>query len=190
MHLPSSSFKQPCVVMWLPDKDEWCASFIQSGRDPIRVERCVFHEGCCVVRCCKFDSKSLRSNQWGVAPPCQVTCWCPLSATSPLFTSSTSSPICLLNLCSHLVLVDTVSFKKWIVLLNEYSGFKKKWIFVLNEYSGFLKNEYLFWMNILDFYKMNNLLNKYFGFSLPASKIVVDKCLKIIWNHSGIINGT
>ena len=25
---------------------------------------------------------------------------------------------------------------------------------------------------------------------MPASKIVVDKCLKIIWNHSGIINGT
>ena len=95
----------------------------------------------CCVRCCKFDSKSLRSNQWGVAPPCQVTCWCPLSATSPLFTSSTSSPICLLNLCSHLVLADTASFKKWIVLLNEYSGFKK--------------NEFLYWMNILDFWKMN-----------------------------------
>ena len=59
----------------------------------------------CCVRCCKFDSKSLRSNQWGVAPSCQVTCWCPLSATGTLFTSSTSSPICLLNLCSHLILL-------------------------------------------------------------------------------------
>ena len=28
-------------------------------------------------------------------------------------------------------------------------------------------------MNIMDFYKMNNFLNQYFGFSLPASKIVV-----------------
>ena len=51
------------------------------------------------------------------------------------------------------------------------------------------KNEYLFWMNILDFYKMNNFLNKYFGFTLPASKMVA-KCLKLIWNHSGIISGT
>ena len=53
----------------------------------------------------------------------------------------------------------------------------------------FKKNEYLFWMNILDFYKMNNFLNKYFGFSLPASKVIVAKCLKLIWNHSGIISG-
>ena len=44
-------------------------------------------------------------------------------------------------------------------------------------------------MNILDFYKMNNFLNKYFGFSLPASKVIVAKCLKLIWNHSGIISG-
>ena len=35
-------------------------------------------------------------------------------------------------------------------------------------------------MNILDFYKMNNFLNKYFGFSLPASKVIVAKCLKLI----------
>ena len=35
-------------------------------------------------------------------------------------------------------------------------------------------------MNILDFYKINNFLNKYFGFSLPASKMVVAKCLKLI----------
>ena len=36
---------------------------------------------------------------------------------------------------------------------------------------------------------MNNFLNKYFGFSLPASKVIVAKCLKLIWNHSGIISG-
>ena len=61
----------------------------------------------------------------------------------------------------------------------------------------FLKNEYLLWMNILDFkkmnildfYKMNNVLNKYFGFSFPTLKKVVAKCLKLIWNHSGIISG-
>ena len=34
--------------------------------------------------------------------------------------------------------------KKWIIFLNEYSGFKKKWIF--------------FWMNILDFV-LNWILN-------------------------------
>ena len=45
-------------------------------------------------------------------------------------------------------------------------------------------------MNILDFYKMNNSFNKYFGFSLPASKMVVAKCLKLIWNHSRIPSGT
>ena len=45
-------------------------------------------------------------------------------------------------------------------------------------------------MNILDFYKMNNFLNKYFGCILPASKTAVTKCLKLIWNHSGIISGT
>ena len=50
----------------------------------------------------------------------------------------------------------------------------------LNEYSRFKKNEYLFLMNILDFYKMNNSLNKYFGLSLPVSKMVVPKCLKLI----------
>ena len=53
-----------------------------------------------------------------------------------------------------------------------------------------LKNEYLFWMNILDFYKMNNFLNKHFGFTLPASIMVVAKCLKLIWNQSGIISRT
>jgi len=66
----------------------------------------------------------------------------------------------------------------------------RKWIFCLNEYSGFLKNEYLFWMNILAFYKMNNFLNKHFGFTLPASIMVVAKCLKLIWNQSGIISRT
>ena len=35
-------------------------------------------------------------------------------------------------------------------------------------------------MNILDFYKMDNFLIKYFGFSLPASKVIVAKCLKLI----------
>ena len=44
-------------------------------------------------------------------------------------------------------------------------------------------------MNILDFYKVNNFLNKYFGFSFPTLKKVVAKCLKLIWNHSGIISG-
>jgi len=54
----------------------------------------------------------------------------------------------------------------------------------------FEKNEYFIWMNILDFYKMNNFLNKNFGFSLPAFNMVVAKCLKLIWNDSGIISGT
>ena len=76
------------------------------------------------------------------------------------------------------------NFFEWIF------WFLKKWIFALNEYSGFLKNEYLFWMNILDFYKMNNFLNKHFGFTLPASIMVVAKCLKLIWNQSGIISRT
>ena len=52
------------------------------------------------------------------------------------------------------------------------------------------KNENLFWMDIMDFYKMNKFLNKYFGFSLPASKTVFTKCLKLILNHSGIISET
>ena len=46
-------------------------------------------------------------------------------------------------------------------------------------------------MYILDFfYKMNNFLNKHFGFSLSTSKMVVAKCLILIWNHSGIKSGT
>ena len=52
------------------------------------------------------------------------------------------------------------------------------------------KNEYLLWTNVLDFSKMNNSLNKYFDFCLPVSKMVVAKCLKLIWNHSGIFSGT
>ena len=52
------------------------------------------------------------------------------------------------------------------------------------------KNEYFIWMNILDFHKMNIVLNKYFGSSMPVPKMVVPKCLKLIWNHSGIISGT
>ena len=54
----------------------------------------------------------------------------------------------------------------------------------------FEKNEYFFWMNILDFYKMNIFLNKNLGFSFPPSKMVVAKCLKLIWNHSGVISRT
>ena len=37
---------------------------------------------------------------------------------------------------------------------------------------------------------MNNLLNKHFGFTLPVSIMVVAKCLKLIWNQSGIIRRT
>ena len=37
---------------------------------------------------------------------------------------------------------------------------------------------------------MNNVLNKYFGSSLPESKMVVPRCLKLIWNHWWIISGT
>ena len=37
---------------------------------------------------------------------------------------------------------------------------------------------------------MNNFLNKFLGFNLPASKMVVTKCLKLIWNNTGIICGT
>ena len=44
------------------------------------------------------------------------------------------------------------------------------------------KNEYLFWMNILNFQKTNHFLNKYFGFSLPASRPVS--------NSSEIIQGS
>ena len=37
---------------------------------------------------------------------------------------------------------------------------------------------------------MNNFMNKHFGFTLPASIMVVAKCLKLIWNQSGIISRT
>ena len=63
-------------------------------------------------------------------------------------------------------------------------------VFSLIECCGFHKNEYFFWINILDFYKMNDFLNKYFGFSLPALQMFVAKCLKFIRNQSGIIIGT
>ena len=36
---------------------------------------------------------------------------------------------------------------------------------------------------------MINVWKKCLSFSLPASKMVVAKCLKLIWNHSGIISG-
>ena len=45
-------------------------------------------------------------------------------------------------------------------------------------------------MNILDFFNVNNFLNKYFGFRFPTLKKVVAKCLKLIWNQSGIISRT
>ena len=54
----------------------------------------------------------------------------------------------------------------------------------------FQKNEILFWMNILDLYKMNISFNKYFGFILTASKMVAAKFLKLIWNPSEIIRRT
>ena len=96
---------------------------------------------------------------------------------------------CVFNCPGQLGVGDRASFKKMNIFFNKYSGFLKRMIFWMN-ILDFLKNEYLFWMNILDFYKMNNFLNKYFGFSLSASKMVVAKCLKLIWNHSGIISGT
>ena len=37
---------------------------------------------------------------------------------------------------------------------------------------------------------MNNFLNKHFGFTLPASIMVVAKCLKLICNQLGIIKRT
>ena len=74
--------------------------------------------------------------------------------------------------------------------MNEYSGFWKNEYFFWMNILDFEKNEYFFWMNILDFYKMNNFLNKNLGFSFPPSKMVVAKCLKLIWNHSGVISRT
>ena len=90
----------------------------------------------------------------------------------------------------YLFWINILHFKKMNIFFEWIFWILSKWIFRLNKYSGFLKNEYLFWMNILDFYKMYNVLNKYFGISLPASKIAVAKCLKLMWNHSGIIRGT
>ena len=50
-------------------------------------------------------------------------------------------------------------FSKKNILFEWIFWILKKWIFCLNEYSGFQKNEYFDWMNILDFYKMNDFLN-------------------------------
>ena len=66
-----------------------------------------------------------------------------------------------------IALGDTALFKKMNILFES--------IFLILK-----KNEYFVLMNILDFCKMNDFLNKYLGFSLPASKMVVAKCLKII----------
>ena len=77
------------------------------------------------------------------------------------------------------------NFFEWIFWFLKKMNICFEWIFWI-----FKKNEYLFWMNILDFYKMNNFLNKHFGFTLPASIMVVAKCLKLIWNQSGIIRRT
>ena len=48
-------------------------------------------------------------------------------------------------------------------------------------YSSFLKDEYLFWINY--FKKWIIFLNIYSGFSLPASKMVAEKCYKLISNN-------
>ena len=78
----------------------------------------------------------------------------------------------------HLALFDTASFKKMNILFEWIFMILKKWIIFLNEYSGFWKNEYFVWMNILDYKKMNILfewifwilkkwifcLNEYSGF--------------------------
>ena len=46
---------------------------------------------------------------------------------------------------------DTANFKKMNIFFEWIFRISKKWMFSLNEYSGFKKNEYLVWMNILDF---------------------------------------
>ena len=73
-------------------------------------------------------------------------------------------------------LADTASFKKWIFFFEWIFWIFRKWIF--------------FWMGILDFFKMNNVWNKYLSLSLPASTMVVVKCLKLFWYQSEIFNGT
>ena len=54
----------------------------------------------------------------------------------------------------------------------------------MNEQSRFQKNEYLFWINILDFYQNDNFLNRYFDFSLPMW------LLPNVSNSSEIIQGS
>ena len=78
--------------------------------------------------------------------------------------------------------------KEWIIFFEWIFWIAKKGIFVLNEYSRFLKKKCFEW--ILWIFIKRITLNKYIGFSLSASKTVVTKCLKLIWNYSGIISGT
>ena len=54
----------------------------------------------------------------------------------------------------------------------------------MNEQSRFQKNEYLFWINILDFYQNDYFLNRYFDFSLPMW------LLPNVSNSSEIIQGS
>ena len=104
------------------------------------------------------------------------------------------------HICQRLALGDTASFKKmniffewifrilkkWIIFLNEYSGFWKNEYFFWMNILDFEKNEYFFWMNILDFYKMNNFFNKNLGFSFPLSKWLSPN----VSNSSEIIQGS
>ena len=64
------------------------------------------------------------------------------------------------------------------IFLNEYFGFLKKWIFVLNEYSGFRKIEYLFWMNILGSKKMN-IVFEWIFYIFKKNWMNILHCLKI-----------
>ena len=61
--------------------------------------------------------------------------------------------------------INIPDFKKNLFLMNI--------LIVLNKIN--ITFEWIFWI----FTKFNNFLNKYFGFSLPASKKVVAKCLKL-----------
>ena len=101
---------------------------------------------------------------------------------------------------SQVALFDTASFKKMNILFEWIFMFLKKWIIFLNEYSGFWKNEYFFWMNILDFekneyffwmnildfYKMNNFLNKILVLVSPRQKWLSPN----VSNSSEIIQGS
>ena len=48
-----------------------------------------------------------------------------------------------------------------------------------------IRFEWIFWIFIKWLISWTNI-----WFILPASKLFVAKCLKLIWNHSGIISGT